>query len=183
MGTRCRAAGAGEVESSEKGQCLVEAVVRLHRETITAAGDPAAGRSRPTCAVGSLQVTTSSSRIPQGGRPAASPTGIQQGRLRHPFLVGRGSLQARLQGAPPGPTPDHVASRKNNITMPIVAEHFECVIGVSTHAATHTLAVVTASGAERARATFPTDVGCSRRHWAHIGHKTRAVVFARPRFP
>jgi hypothetical protein len=36
--------------------------------------------------------------------------------------------------------------------MRIAAEHFECVIGVNTHAATHTLAVVTtASGAERAR--------------------------------
>ena len=41
--------------------------------------------------------------------------------------------------------------------MPIVAEHFESVIGVDTHAATHALAVVTAaSGAELARATFPT---------------------------
>ena len=41
--------------------------------------------------------------------------------------------------------------------MPIVAEHFDTVVGVDTHAATHTLVVVTAStGAELARAAFPT---------------------------
>ena len=41
--------------------------------------------------------------------------------------------------------------------MTIVAEHFDTVVGVDTHAATHTLAVVTAStGAELARAAFPT---------------------------
>jgi len=84
--------------------------------------------------------------------------------LPDPFLVGRGSLQACLQGALPGSTPDHVASRKDNIAMPIVTEHFESVIGVDTHAATHTLAVVTAaSGAKRARATFPTSAQPGRR--------------------
>jgi len=56
--------------------------------------------------------------------------------------------------------------------MPIVAEHFESVVGVDTHAATHTLAVVTAaSGAERARATFPTSAAGLARALAWIqGH-------------
>lgn len=41
--------------------------------------------------------------------------------------------------------------------MPIVAEHLDTVVGVDTHAATHTLAVVkAATGAELERATFPT---------------------------
>ena len=41
--------------------------------------------------------------------------------------------------------------------MPIVAEHFDTVVGVATHPVTHPLAVVTANtGAELARATFPT---------------------------
>ena len=44
--------------------------------------------------------------------------------------------------------------------MPIVAEQYELVIGVDTHAATHTLAlVVTATGAVTDEAVFPTTTG------------------------
>ena len=85
--------------------------------------------------------------LPSGQRatPAQSSLDGLNRSLPDPFLVGRGSLQACLQGALPGSTPDHVASRKDNIAMTIVAEHFDTVVGVDTHAATHTLAVVTAA--------------------------------------
>lgn len=38
---------------------------------------------------------------------------------------------------------------------PIVSEHYDCVIGVDTHAATHAFALITATGAVRDHTVFP----------------------------
>lgn len=77
----------------------------------------------------------------------------------------------------PGSTPDHVASRKDNIAMSIVAELFDSVVGVDTHAATHTLVVVDATtGAERHRSTFPTSPAGLTRAVSWIRRRTIARV-------
>lgn len=53
--------------------------------------------------------------------------------------------------------------------MTIIAEHFDHVIGVDTHARTHTLVVVDAAGARRKADTFPTSAPGLKRAEAWIG--------------
>jgi len=61
--------------------------------------------------------------------------------------------------------------------MSIVAELFDFVVGVDTHAATHTLAVVdTTTGAERHRSTFPTSPAGLTRAVRWIRSRTIARV-------
>ena len=53
--------------------------------------------------------------------------------------------------------------------MTIIAEHFDHVIGVDTHARTHTLVVVDAAGVRRKADTFPTSAAGLKRAEAWIG--------------
>nr|AIU93844.1 hypothetical protein LRS1606.410 [Rhodococcus sp. NS1] len=59
----------------------------------------------------------------------------------------------------PGPTPTRrYPPGKRSVTMPIVADQYEFVMGVDTHAGTHSLSVVTAAtGAAIDQSVFPTN--------------------------
>lgn len=59
-------------------------------------------------------------------------------------------------------------------SLPItVADLYRCVVGVDTHAATHSYAIVTASGALIDQATFPTSPAGLRRARDWIGRECR----------
>lgn len=56
--------------------------------------------------------------------------------------------------------------------MPIVADHYRFVVGVDTHAATHTYALITASGQQLDQQTFPTSTAGLDRARSWIGRRT-----------
>jgi hypothetical protein len=82
-----------------------------------------------------------------------------------PDLARRGSLQACPVGSRARSEPHcDVRPSRRRAARPIVSEQHSKVVGIDTHAATHTMAVVEAStGVELDQATFPaTPAGLSR---------------------
>ena len=70
-----------------------------------------------------------------------------------------------------------VRSLEGDIALPIVADHFRFIVGVDTHAATHTYAILASpSGKLLTQETFPTSTAGLARGAAWIGRRTEGGI-------
>ena len=151
------------------------------------AGRVGAVTRRPLWLLNRLTPSGCHARDLSGGGWVLAPTlAHHDGLIRSMSAVGiaslrRGSLQACLVvTSHPGPTPatTSVPASEENIVLSsvttTVADFYRFVVGVDTHAATHSYAIVAApNGALIDQATFPTTPAGLRRARDWIGRRTR----------